>query len=192
MTRAQWVEKNGELAAEVCRGTGIFPETLLAMAITESQRKKNGVYIPGESKLAKLYNNFFGIKYYSGFKGQKVKMTTREVYNDREEIIKDTFCVYPSKRAGFKGYIDFLKSQPRYKKVFKAPDYVTQIAAIASAGYATDPSYKEVVTNVAKNIRDIIPKVQTVANVMLPVLGLLTGFLVAEGTQKKDHADSRV
>jgi len=190
MNRAEWVQKNGKLAAEVCAGTGIFPETLLAMAITESQRKVNGVYVPGESKLAKLYNNFFGIKYYSGFTGQKVKMTTREVYNDRTEIIKDTFCVYPSKKAGFKGYIDFLKTQPRYKKVFSAPDYVSQISQIASAGYATDPTYKNVVTNVAKNITDIIPKVKQVADVMLPVLGLLTGFLVAETTTKQNNVQN--
>ena len=186
MNRAQWVEDNSPLAVEVCRGSGIFPETLLAMAITESQRNVNGVYVPGASKLASKYNNYFGIKYYPGFNGNKVLLTTNEVYKGETVTIKDTFCIYPTKRAGFKGYINFLKSQSRYKKVFKAPDYVSQIAAIAAAGYATAPNYTEVVTSVARSIKEIIPKVRSFAAVVVPVVGLLSGFLLANEQKTTD------
>lgn len=180
MNRREWVEENSPLAVEVCRGTGLFPETLLAMAITESQRKINGVYVPGESKLAKKYNNFFGIKVYPGWKGSKVNLTTNEVYNNETVTTTGVFCVYPSKKAGFKGYVNFLKNNPRYKKVFSAPDYVSQIAAIAAAGYATAPNYKNVVTTVARSITDSIKTVNTITTALIPLAGIVAGYLVSE------------
>lgn len=194
LTREEYVKKNGPMAIAATKGTGIFPETLLAMDITESSRKINGVYYAGESKLAKKYNNHFGIKADANYKGPKVLLTTREVYKDKTVIIKDYFRIFPNKEKGYKAYIDFLKDNSRYEKagVFSAPDYVTQIARIAKAGYATDPNYKSVVSDIAEQVKKYLPKMSA-KNLQefdfSPFLGIAVGLLVDNLTKQKNGAN---
>lgn len=194
LTREQYVKENGPIAIEVTKGTGIFPETLLAMDITESSRKINGVYYAGESKLAKKYNNHFGIKADKNYKGLKVLLTTREVYKNKVVEIKDYFRIYPSKKKGYEAYVAFLKNNPRYEKagVFNSPDYVTQIGRIAKAGYATDPDYKSVVSDIADQVKKYLPKMSSkkISEFdFTPLLGIAAGFLIDNLTQKNNGAN---
>ena len=156
LTRKQWIELNAADVKEITSGTGIFPETLMAIAIVESQGKVNGVYYPGAGTLARLGNNFFGIKKGVGWKGDTITLNTP---NDADPV--SVFRKYSSFKESAKDFVNFLQKNPRYKKsgVFDAHDYVEQIIAIAKAGYAESPSYRDVITKVAGSVKSQIDKI---------------------------------
>jgi flagellum-specific peptidoglycan hydrolase FlgJ len=149
MTREDFTTKFYQLAKGVTDGTGVFPETLLAMAIVESRT--------GDSLLSKKYNNYFGIKSAGKWKGASVNLKTQEFYSATPTTITDAFRAYPSVKAGFKDYVNFLKVNSRYAKALKAPTYQEQIIEIARAGYATAPNYADIITSVADKVKDLIP-----------------------------------
>jgi flagellum-specific peptidoglycan hydrolase FlgJ len=156
LTRKEWINKNAADVKEITSGTGIFPETLMAIAIVESQGKFNGVFYPGAGQLARLGNNFFGIKKGVGWKGPTIKLNTP---NDADKV--SIFRKYGSFKESADDFVNFLQKNPRYKNagVFKADDYVAQIIAIAKAGYAESPSYREVITKVAASVKNQIDKI---------------------------------
>lgn len=176
LTRKEWTLKYAPVAIEVTRGTGIFPETLLAMAIVESQGQVNGVYYPGAGLVARKANNYFGIKKGVNWTGDVVNLPTP---GDKDKI--SVFRVYDSFEESAKDYVSFLKKNQRYTKagVFTAPNYQEQIINIARAGYAESPSYASVLTAVAntvkKNIANIIEPLKN-NNKILPIL--ITGFIL--------------
>lgn len=151
VARIKFINDNIALATAVCQGTGIYPEVLLTQAIVESQKDINGVYTPGESQLSKKYFNFFGIKSSAGWKGKTVSYLSREYVNDYKIGV---FRAYNSKNDGFKDYVNFLKSNPRYTAagVFTAKTPAEQLKAIAAGGWATDPTYSAVLQNVAAGV----------------------------------------
>lgn len=161
LPRKEWTIKNAPFAIAAAKGTGIFPETLLAMAIVESQGKVNGSWFPGAGLVARKGNNFFGIKKGVGWKGKTIDLPTP---GDADKI--STFRVYNSFQESAKDYIKFLQKNQRYTKagVFTAPTYQEQIIAIARAGYAEAPNYATVITQVAnsvkKNIENLIAPIQ--------------------------------
>jgi len=130
------------IAIKVCHGTGLFPSTMIAQAIIESGN--------GNSLLAKRYNNHFGIKADRSWKGKVVSMTTREVFNGYDVYIKDGFRAYDTLEEGFRDRNEFLKRNPRYAKngVFSAKTPEEQAVAFQRAGYATDPNYAKIISQV--------------------------------------------
>lgn len=154
MTRQEFTEKYYKLADAVTKNSGVYPQTLLAMAIVESRT--------GDSLLAYKYNNFFGIKSAGKWKGASVNLKTQEFYSNTPTTITDGFRVYNSVKDGFKDYVNFLKVNPRYKKALKANSYQEQIIEIARAGYATAPNYADIITNVADRVASFIPLVDKV------------------------------
>ena len=63
LNREDFIKLNYQAALNATAGTGIFPETLLAMAVVESQGKaQDGNWYPGLGLVARKANNFFGIK----------------------------------------------------------------------------------------------------------------------------------
>ncbi|MEG0372187.1 MAG: glucosaminidase domain-containing protein, partial [Clostridium sp.] len=112
----------------VSNDTGILPSVILGQAALESNW--------GRSSLASNYNNLFGIKADSSWKGEKVNLPTSEYYNTK---IKDDFRVYNNLGGSIKDFGQFLMNNARYKKsgVFKAKTYKEQIIAIENAGYST-------------------------------------------------------
>jgi len=177
LTRKDWTIKNAPLAFEATKGTGIFPETLLAMAIVESQGRVNGVWYPGAGLVARKANNFFGIKKGTGWNGATIDLPTP---GDADKI--STFRVYSGFEDSAKDYVKFLQKNPRYKKagVFSAPNYQEQIVSIARAGYAEAGNYADVITavanNVKKNIANIIEPLKKNSS-LLPVV--IAGFIVS-------------
>ena len=158
VSRNEFVIKYYPFVKNITSGTGIYIETLLAQAILESQGKVNGVYLVGGSLLAKNYNNLFGIKASSGWKGAAVNLKTREVFANQSVTITDTFRVYNSPEDSMKDYVTFLKVNPRYTKagVFEAKSYKDQAAALQKGGYATDPNYATLVGKLGDQVRSII------------------------------------
>jgi phage protein D len=149
VSRKNWVAINYPAAKSISLGTGIFPETLLAQAIVESQGPVGGEYSPGQSSLAKSANNYFGIKTDPSWTGPTVSLPTP---NDAQKISK--FRKYNSFEESAANYIKFLRENGRYQNagVFSAKNYRDQIFAIANAGYAESGSYARTVISVADSI----------------------------------------
>lgn len=106
----------------------ILPSITIAQAILESSW--------GESDLAQIYNNLFGIKADSSWKGESVLLETFEFYDTK---IEDKFRVYSNKNQSIKDHAKFLVDNQRYKKygVFEAKTYIEQAYALQNAGYST-------------------------------------------------------
>jgi len=150
LTRRDWTQKNYPLIANITKGTGIFPETLLAIAIVESQGKVKGTWYPGAGLVARRANNFFGIKEGVNWKGETIDLPTP---GDADKI--STFRVYGSFEESARDFIKFLQNNSRYTRagVFRAPNYQEQILAIARAGYAEAPAYADIITKVADGVQ---------------------------------------
>jgi len=151
LTRQQFTQKYYTLAKQVTAGTGIYPETLLAMAIVESRA--------GDSLLSKKYNNFFGIKSAGTWNGASVNLSTKEYYSSTPTTLQQNFRVYSTPLQGFKDFVKFLYVNPRYKKALTAPNFQEQIIEIARAGYATAPAYADIINQVAEKVKDFIPAI---------------------------------
>ena len=187
LNREEFIKANYQAALIATKGTGIFPETLLAMAIVESQGKApDGNWYPGLGLTAKKANNFFGIKNSSTWKGKTIQLPTP---GDADKI--STFRVYDNFEASLKDFIRFLQINPRYTRagVFLANDYVSQIISIAKAGYSESPTYKTIITQVANKVKnlmnDYIEPIKN-NNKILPLLvaGLIvTGYIVVKKMQ---------
>ena len=106
----------------------ILPSITIAQAILESSW--------GESDLAQIYNNLFGLKADSSWKGEYVTLETFEFYDTK---IEDKFRVYSNKNQSIKDHAKFLVDNQRYKKygVFEAKTYIEQAYALQNAGYST-------------------------------------------------------
>jgi len=162
LTRAEWSKKYAPLAVKVSAGSGIFPETILAFAIVESQGKgSDGNWYPGAGLVAREANNYFGIKKFPQWFGPIIELPTPGDATKRSK-----FVVYPNIEASFRGFINFLQRNPRYKSagVFEAPDYQTQILKIGSAGYAENPLDAELKTKVANSITKYINEARRIIN----------------------------
>ncbi len=142
MSRVDYIKRIAPIAQESCKNTGLFPSLMIAQAILESA--------DGRSILAARYNNHFGIKADRAWKGKTVSMKTREVFNGHSTFIKDGFRVYETLQDGFKDRNTFLRINPRYTThgVFAAKTPEEQAEAFQRAGYATDPNYARLLTQV--------------------------------------------
>ena len=107
---------------------GVLPSVTIAQGIEESGW--------GESSLASKYNNLFGIKADSSWKGEKVSLVTGE-YHD--QVITAYFRVYNTWSEGIYDHALFIYENTRYAQngFFKATDYKGQTKALQDAGYAT-------------------------------------------------------
>lgn len=129
----EFISKIAPLVVQCCvkRGWGI-PSAIIAQAIIESNW--------GLSGLAK-YNNMFGMKCGSSWKGTSVNMTTKEEYKvGTLTTIKDNFRTYKTLEEGVDGYFDFL-STSRYTPVRAAVNSDQYTQQLKNCGYATSSTY---------------------------------------------------
>jgi hypothetical protein len=118
--------------------TGVDPRIIAGQAFLESAGGKS---TPG--------NNLFGIK---AADGSGVAAPTTEVVNGQPTQTTANFQAFASPEDSFKGYADFINSNPRYAPLKSAKTFDDQIAALGSSGYATDPNYAAKVRAVAQRI----------------------------------------
>ena len=119
------------------RGYKIY-SPIIAQAIIESNW--------GQSGLAE-YNNFFGMKCGSKWKGKSVNMKTREEYTPGTlTTIKDNFRAYDSIEDGIKGYFDFI-STSRYENLKKSRTPYEYCLNLKNDGYATSSKYVNTLMN---------------------------------------------
>ena len=114
------------------RGYHVF-SPIIAQAICESNW--------GQSKLSAGYNNFFGLKCGSKWKGASVNMKTKEEYTvGTLTTIKDNFRAYASVEDGVAGYFDFISTK-RYANLKTAMTPLQYCQFLKADGYATSSSY---------------------------------------------------
>jgi flagellar protein FlgJ len=144
-----WLAANYPAAEQVTAGTGIFPEILLSQAIIESA--KNG-HMPGTS-LAKLHNNYFGIKTGKSWKGAAVSLKTGEFTKaGAYQVQPDFFRVYKTPADSFKDYVQLLHNK-RYAAARAATTERAQAQELQAAGYSTNPEYGNIVSALAETIK---------------------------------------
>lgn len=132
------------VAREVAADLGISHKIVLAQAALES----------GWGKSVKG-NNFFGIKSHGKAGGADV--VTHEVIDGERVKITDSFRQYDSPEDSIRGYGQFLKENKRYKQFLQAGasgNETTQLSALQSSGYATDPEYGQKLAAIIKGIPD--------------------------------------
>lgn len=122
-----YIEQYRKIAVQEMKRTGIPASITLAQGILESNS--------GESPLAKKYNNHFGIKCKTDWKGE----TTLQDDDAKNEC----FRVYPTAAASFTDHSNFLKNRPNYSNLFLLDPLDDSAWAIGlkKAGYATAPDY---------------------------------------------------
>lgn len=158
-TRKEFINKYGAFIHKVTAGTGILPGTLIAQAFLESSA--NGKV--GGSQLSREANNFFGIKCGPNWSGGKYYINTKEYGQNGPYYVKACFRKYKSVEDSIKDYVNFLKVNNRYSEagVFKAKTVKEQAEALKRAGYATAPSYAQLVYDVYKPYATLIDAQKT-------------------------------
>lgn len=124
----KFIESIKEVAIQNYNKYKILPSITIAQAILESNW--------GNSKLAREYNNLFGIKADNSWDGEFVTLQTTE-YNGI--IVNDKFRKYNDKNQSIHDHGKFLYENKRYEKggVFQANTYKYQAKALQESGYST-------------------------------------------------------
>ena len=116
------------------RGYNIV-STSIAQAIVEGAA--------GTSTLAKVHHNHFGMKADKGYKGEYVRMRTKEEYQEGHLVtIYANFRKYPNDQSGIEGYYTFLEYK-RYANLKHAKDYKQFAEYIRADGWATSFTYRD-------------------------------------------------
>ncbi|WP_036666233.1 glycoside hydrolase family 73 protein [Paludibacterium yongneupense] len=95
----------------------------------------------GESRLAREAKNLFGIKAGPAWPGEILTLETREFIAGEWVMQTSHWRKYPSWRSGMDDHAAFLCDNPRYARCFDHRSGEDFAAAVARAGYATDPDY---------------------------------------------------
>ena len=117
------------IACEEMNAYDIPASITLAQGILESSM--------GDSRLALVANNHFGIKCHSDWVGKRI-------YHDDDEK-GECFRVYKDPRTSYRDHSLFLTNRSRYDFLFdlKIDDYRGWAKGLRKAGYATDPKYPD-------------------------------------------------
>lgn len=136
MEKQKFIEKIASYVQKYADDYGICVHSpIIAQAILESGW--------GESKLASIYHNYFGLKCGSKWTGKSVNMITQEEYEvGIYTTIKDNFRVFDSMEEGIKGYFEFIQLD-RYKNLKGITDPEEYLKTIKADGYATSSTYVE-------------------------------------------------
>lgn len=136
MDKQEFIKAIAGYVAKYARAYGILVHSpIIAQAILESAW--------GESKLAAVYHNYFGLKCGSKWTGKSVNLSTMEEYTPGTLTqIKDNFRVYDNMEEGVKGYFEFIQLS-RYHNLRGITDPKEYLETIKADGYATSSKYVE-------------------------------------------------
>jgi flagellar protein FlgJ len=129
-------------------------------------------------------NMFFGVKDTDGLNGNEQLIRTTEYLSSPNVKFPKVYSVTPINRGGktiykydcedwfekydspadaFRGYVDFIKRNPRYKKAIEVKhDPVAYLTALAEAGYATGLNYKDFMLSMIKSVTTRLIKLKLI------------------------------
>ncbi len=127
LTRNDYVSKYQYIAVDEMKRSGIPASITLAQGILESDN--------GNSILATVANNHFGIKCHNDWTGKTFH------YDDDKP--NECFRKYKNAEDSFRDHSDFLTQHTRYDFLFnyKTTDYKSWAQGLKKAGYATNKQY---------------------------------------------------
>ena len=133
MTRQEYIEKYKDDAISEMHRSGVPASITLAQGILESG--------DGNSKMARVAKNHFGIKCHSDWKGK--------TFIQDDDTKNECFRKYKSVLDSYKDHSDFLKRR-RYAALFelKITDYKSWAKGLKKAGYATNPKYPQLLIGI--------------------------------------------
>jgi len=139
ISRQQYIEKYKAYAIEDQEIYGIPASIKLAQAMLESDN--------GNSRLARLGNNHFGIKCKRDWTGQTI------MHDD--DAPQECFRKYATVEESFRDHAEFLDKSPRYQFLFELDptDYKGWAYGLGKAGYATNPKYPELLIKIIEDNR---------------------------------------
>jgi flagellum-specific peptidoglycan hydrolase FlgJ len=152
MTRKEYINKYQDLAIESVRGRSLFPSVVMAQAILESSSTSGE---PGGNKLAKFFNNHFGIKAGSEWKGKTVTIMTTEDYGNGPVPAGGVFRIYNDPVNSYIDHTAILYRNPAYRNagLFTATTPEAQCDALQAAGYAgKNPIYASTLKGLIKSL----------------------------------------
>lgn len=131
--RKAYIHKYADLAVSEMKRTGVPASISLAQGILESNS--------GRSDLAIKAKNHFGIKCHD--------WTGKGFYMD-DDAKDECFRHYDNVEQSWRDHSDFLRTRPRYASLFdlKITDYKGWARGLKSAGYATAPTYADMLIRI--------------------------------------------
>lgn len=127
MTVEQYLEKYSTIAVAEMHRSRIPASITLAQGLLESGN--------GNSRLALVANNHFGIKCKKDWTGESIK--------EDDDEAQECFRKYPTAEDSYKDHSNFLMNGQRYAFLFdlEPTDYKGWAEGLKRAGYATNPNY---------------------------------------------------
>ncbi len=146
-TYLAYIEKYKDVAISEMNRTGIPASIKLAQALVESAA--------GTSTLARKANNHFGIKCGPTWHGRKFHLEDDD-YDEYGNKIKSCFRVYKDPKSSFIAHSEFLRDprkSHRYGPLFELDptDYQAWAFGLKKAGYATSPTYPQMLIKVIQD-----------------------------------------
>lgn len=134
ISREQYIDMYAPSAVQEMLISGVPASITLAQGILESG--------DGNSALAKVARNHFGIKCHGMWEGEKY-------YHD-DDAKGECFRVYPTVFDSYRDHSDFLRTRDRYADLFKLKltDYKGWAHGLKKAGYATNPKYPDLLIKI--------------------------------------------
>ena len=128
-----YINQYKDIAIEGMLKYGVPASITLAQGLLESSAGRSDLVIQG--------NNHFGIKCHG--------WTGRTVYHD-DDLKGECFRAYPSALDSYEDHCKFLRERPRYRSLFDLDrtDYRGWAYGLKRAGYATNPSYAQMLINI--------------------------------------------
>ena len=125
-------------AEKAAKELGVEANILLAQAALETGWGKSVI----KSSDGSSSYNLFNIKANKSWKGPQQKVSTLEYRNGVARKEMAGFRAYSSYQESFDDYVNFIKTNPRYRTAIKMAEKPERyMHELQQAGYATDPNY---------------------------------------------------
>ncbi len=136
LTAEQYIEEYKDDAIKEMLEYGVPASITLAQGMLESNY--------GNSKLAQNAKNHFGIKCHSDWTG--------DTYHMDDDTKNECFRKYNDVLESYRDHSKFLKERSRYAGLFqlKMTDYKAWAQGLKAAGYATNPKYPQLLTDIVE------------------------------------------
>ena len=141
----EFVDSVWPYAERAGKDLGVSPEVLVAQSALETGWGKQ---LHNKVDGSPSYS-LFGIKADSRWDGERVSVSTLEFRAGAMHRERAEFRAYGSVAEAFDDYVNFIKSNPRYRQALeKGYDPQAWASELQQAGYATDPNYADKIERV--------------------------------------------